>query len=186
MIRPASPCGHSCRAASRQHPNRVPSWSKEISALNVASSTRPASPTPSTTTTACSLKTTPTLTLTTTAMQMLPLIAATSFEHRGPQCLLILGRSTSPPLDQFPVRVCSCPLYYKPSMNVNRAKKGEGARDTPAHSAKPPSLFVEAVVELWECGLTAHRNGPKDEAYYIYILDICSPMYLLIHLYIDR
>ena len=61
---------------------------------------------------ACSLKTTtPTLTLTTTAMQTLPLIVATSFEHRGPQCLLLtLGRSTSPPLDQFPVRVCSCPL----------------------------------------------------------------------------
>jgi len=75
--------------------------------------TRPASPTPSTTTTACSLKTTtptPTLTLTTTAMQMLPLMAATSFEHRGLQCLLTLGRSTSPPLDQFPLRVCSCPL----------------------------------------------------------------------------
>jgi len=45
-----------------------------------------------------------------TAMQMLPLMAATSFEHRGPQCLLTLGRSTSPPLGQFPVRVCSCPL----------------------------------------------------------------------------
>ena len=42
---------------------------------------------------------TPTLTLTTTAMQMLPLMAATSFEHRGPQCLVTLGRSTSPPLD---------------------------------------------------------------------------------------
>ena len=70
-----------------------------------------ASPTTSTTTTACSLKTTtPTLTPTTTAMQMLPLTAATSFEHRGPQCLLTLGRWTSPPLDQFPVRVCSCPL----------------------------------------------------------------------------
>jgi len=68
---------------------------------------------PATTTSACSLKTptpTPTLTLTTTAMQMLPLMAVTSFEHRGPQCLLTLGRSTSPPLDQFPVRVCSCPL----------------------------------------------------------------------------
>ena len=37
-------------------------------------------------------------------------MAATSFEHRGPQCLLTLGRSTSPSLDQFPVRVCSCPL----------------------------------------------------------------------------
>jgi len=53
---------------------------------------------------------TPTLTLT-TAMQMLPLMAATSFEHRGPQCLLTLTRSTTPsPLDQFPVRVCSCLL----------------------------------------------------------------------------
>jgi len=63
------------------------------------------------TTTPCSLKrTTPTLTLTTTAMQMLPRVAATRFEHRGPQCLLTLGRSTSPRLDQFPVRVCSCPL----------------------------------------------------------------------------
>jgi len=59
----------------------------------------------------CRLKTpTPTPTLTTTAMQMLPLMAATSFEHRGPQCLPVLTRSTSPPLDQFPVRVCSCPL----------------------------------------------------------------------------
>jgi len=46
----------------------------------------------------------------TTAMQMLPLTAAASFEHRGPQCLLTLTRSTSPPLDQFPVRVCSCLL----------------------------------------------------------------------------
>jgi len=46
----------------------------------------------------------------TTAMQMLPLAAATSFEHRGPQCLQTLTRSTSPPLDQFPLRVCSCPL----------------------------------------------------------------------------
>jgi len=32
------------------------------------------------------------------------------FEHRGAQCLLILTRSTSPPLDQFPLRVCVCPL----------------------------------------------------------------------------
>ena len=46
-------------------------------------------------------------------MNMLPLMAATSFEHRGPQCLLTLTRSTSPPpLDQFSVRVCSCPLRY--------------------------------------------------------------------------
>jgi len=44
-------------------------------------------------------------------LQMLPLTAATSFEHRGPQCLLTLTRSTSPPLDQFLVRVCSCPLW---------------------------------------------------------------------------
>jgi len=43
-------------------------------------------------------------------MQMLLLTAATSFEHRGAQCLLTLTRSISPPLDQFPVRVCSCPL----------------------------------------------------------------------------
>jgi len=41
---------------------------------------------------------------------MLPLMAATSFEHRGPQCLLTLGRSTSPPLDQLHVLMCSCPL----------------------------------------------------------------------------
>jgi len=34
----------------------------------------------------------------------------TCFEHRGPQCLLILTRSTGPSLDQFPVRVCACPL----------------------------------------------------------------------------
>ena len=34
----------------------------------------------------------------------------TSFEHRGPSCLLTLTCSTSPPLDQFPLRVCSCPL----------------------------------------------------------------------------
>ena len=61
-----------------------------------------------TATTACSLRTmTPTLTLT-TAMQMLPRMAATSFEHRGPQCLLTLGRSSSPPLDQFSLCVCSC------------------------------------------------------------------------------
>ena len=30
-------------------------------------------------------------------MQMLPLAAATSFKHRGPQYILILTRSTSPP-----------------------------------------------------------------------------------------
>jgi len=45
-------------------------------------------------------------------------MAATSFEHRGPQCLLTLGRSTSPPLDQFPVRVCSYPLCYEPSVKT--------------------------------------------------------------------
>ena len=44
------------------------------------------------------------------ASGLLPLTAAASFEHRGPQCLLIRARSTSPPLDQFPLRVCSCPL----------------------------------------------------------------------------
>ena len=37
--------------------------------------------------------------------RLLPLTAATSFEHRGPQCLLILTRSTSPPLDQS---LCVC------------------------------------------------------------------------------
>jgi len=41
---------------------------------------------------------------------LLPLTAATSFEYRGTQCLLILTRSTSHPIDQFPLRVCSCPL----------------------------------------------------------------------------
>ena len=41
---------------------------------------------------------------------MLLLMAATSFEHRGASCLLTLTRSTSPPLDQFPLRVCSRPL----------------------------------------------------------------------------
>jgi len=46
----------------------------------------------------------------TTAIQILLLTAATSFEYSGPQCLLTLTRSTSPPLDQFPLRVCSCPL----------------------------------------------------------------------------
>ena len=49
---------------------------------------------------------------------MLPLTAATSFEHRRPQCLLTLTRSTSPPPSSIP---CACvlvsPLYYKPSMN---------------------------------------------------------------------
>jgi len=59
--------------------------------------TRPASPTPSTTTTVSSLRTmTSPLTLT-TAMQMLPLTAEMSFEHRRPQCLLIPTHSTSPP-----------------------------------------------------------------------------------------
>jgi len=33
-----------------------------------------------------------------------------SFEHRGPQCLLTHTRSTSSSIDQFPLRVCSCPL----------------------------------------------------------------------------
>jgi len=41
---------------------------------------------------------------------MLPLTAATTFEQRGPPCLLIFTRSTRPPLDQFPLRVCSCAL----------------------------------------------------------------------------
>ena len=53
---------------------------------------------------------TPTPLTLTTAIQMLLLTAATSFEHRGPQCLLTLTRPTSPPLDQFPLRVCSCPI----------------------------------------------------------------------------
>ena len=43
-------------------------------------------------------------------MQMLPLTAATNFKHRGPQCFLTLTRSTNPTLDQFPLRLCSCPL----------------------------------------------------------------------------
>jgi len=38
-------------------------------------------------------------------------LTLTSFEHRGPPCLLTLTRSTSPPLDQFPLRVCSYPLF---------------------------------------------------------------------------
>jgi len=47
------------------------------------------------------------------------LTAVTSFEHRGPQSLLTLTRSTSPPLDQFPsARVLVSPLYYEPSMNM--------------------------------------------------------------------
>jgi len=45
-------------------------------------------------------------------------MAATSFEHMGPQCLLTLGRSTRSPLDQFPVCVLVSPLYYKPSINT--------------------------------------------------------------------
>ena len=53
------------------------------------------------------------------AMQMLPLTAATSFEHRGPQCFLALTRSTTPPPKSVP---CACvlvsPLYYKPSVMV--------------------------------------------------------------------
>jgi len=78
-----------------------------------------ASPIPSGTTTACSLRTmTPTLTLT-TVMQMLPLTAATSFEHRGPQCLLTLTRSTTPPPRLVP---CACvrvsPVIFEPSMNI--------------------------------------------------------------------
>ena len=63
------------------------------------------------TTTVCSLRTmTPTPLTLTTAIQMLLLMAATSFEHRGSSCLLTLTRSISPPVDQFPQRVCSCPL----------------------------------------------------------------------------
>jgi len=91
-------------------------------------STRPASPTPSTTTTACSLKTTTpptTLTLTTTAMRMLPLMASTIFEHRGAQCLLTLGRSTSPPLDQFPMRVYSCPLCIINRLCISQYNKSQ-------------------------------------------------------------
>ena len=42
---------------------------------------------------------TPPLTHTsTTAMQMLPLLAATSITHRGPSCPLTLARSFKPPL----------------------------------------------------------------------------------------
>ena len=58
---------------------------------------------------------TPLLTLT-TAMQMLPLTAAASLEHRGPQCLLTLTRSTSPPRSVPCACVLVSPLYYKPSV----------------------------------------------------------------------
>jgi len=53
--------------------------------------------------------------------------AATSFGRRGPQCLLTLGRSTSPLARSLP---CACvpmsPLYYKPSVSArdeNERKK---------------------------------------------------------------
>jgi len=87
------------------------------------SSTRLAGPTPSAASTSpTSLRTmTPPLTLTSTAaMQMLPLTAATSFEHRGPQCLLTLIRSTCPPPPRSVPSACVlvCSLYYKPSVNT--------------------------------------------------------------------
>jgi len=45
-------------------------------------------------------------------------ILAVAISH----CLLTLSRSTSPPQDQFPVRVCSCPLCI-----INRLCKGQSA-----------------------------------------------------------
>ena len=68
-------------------------------------------PIPSTTTTVCSLRMmTPPLTLT-TAMQIAAAYGGASFEHRGPQCLLIVTRSTiAPPLEISSLCVCACPL----------------------------------------------------------------------------
>jgi len=45
-------------------------------------------------------------------MQMLPLLAAMSVEHRGPKCLLTLARSLKPPLGSVPSAcVLVSPLY---------------------------------------------------------------------------
>jgi len=53
---------------------------------------------------------TPPLTLT-TAMQMLPLLAATSVEHRRPQCLLTLARSLEIPPRISSFFVCARVLF---------------------------------------------------------------------------
>ena len=100
---------------------------------------------------------TPTLTLT-TAMQLLPLTAATSFEHRGPQCLLTLDRSTTPPpLDQFPVRVCSCPLCIinrlclqgARSRSAEDAVVARAALSTLAHACGLPPPFLIDGSDFW-------------------------------------
>ena len=56
----------------------------------------------------------------TTAMQMMPLTAATSFEHRGLRASCSLLARLAPPPPQISclcVCVLVCSLYYKPSVN---------------------------------------------------------------------
>ena len=51
-------------------------------------------------------------------LPLMSLMAATSFEHRGPQCLLTFTRSTSPPPTPRSVSVpCACVLVSPLIMN---------------------------------------------------------------------
>jgi len=75
---------------------------------------------------------------------MLPLTAAMSYEHRGAQCLLILTRSTSPPRDQFPLRVCSCALCI-----INRLWTGLILMSERHCSAKPDEAPSRFCGSLW-------------------------------------
>ena len=98
----------------------------------------------------CLLRTmTPTLTIT-TAMVILPLTAATSFAHRGSQCLLTRTRSTSPPPRSVP---CACalvlPVVFEPSLAARYLEKK--TRRIFVFLAPPPSSFP---------GFT--RGGPDD------------------------
>jgi len=62
--------------------------------------------------------------------------------HQFIQCLLTLGRSTSPPLDQFPVRVCSCPLCI---MNRLRKPTNDPPSMSPSSSVEWPSNSTQST-----------------------------------------
>jgi len=51
-------------------------------------------------------------------MRLLQLTAATSLKHRGPQCLLILTRSTSPPPPPTRSVPSACVLVSPPSAKI--------------------------------------------------------------------
>jgi len=99
--------------------------------------------------------------------RLLPLTAATSFEHRGPQCLLTLTRSTSPPLDQFPLRACMCPLCIINRLwnhtDIGLTDTGQGSPDGTSSPCQGRVRYVQAPslcrLSLAERGQTPSGRG---------------------------